>query len=96
VELPGEWVDELREAFADREDIAAAYWVRVTYPDARGVKVQHELHLELTDPPGPDGAPIDLFREVSRIMPGLDGGLIFTFPPAERLPAVRRAGLRVI
>jgi hypothetical protein len=69
----------------------------VTYPDVCGVTVQHELHLELTDPPGPAGAPRELFLEVSRLLPGLDpNGVIFTFPPADRLPAVRRAGLRVI
>jgi hypothetical protein len=96
VDLSDDWIARLREALRARDDIVAAYWLATIYLDADDSPSQDELHFELRDAPDADGAPVELFREISRILPPLDPhGIIFTFTTAHRLPAVRRAGLRV-
>jgi hypothetical protein len=75
VDLPEDWLAQLRTVLDTRDDIVAAYWVATTYLDAADA-TQNELHLELTHPPKPGtgGAPVELFIEVSRILPRTESG----------------------
>jgi hypothetical protein len=98
VALPEDWLSQLRAVLDAWDDIVAAYWVATTYLDLPEI-TQHELHLELTHPPEPGtgGAQTELFFEVGRMLPRTDSGRkpIITFPPTDRIPGVRRAGVRV-
>jgi hypothetical protein len=88
----------LRQAVADRGDIAAVYWVVADYSNEQETHApQHELHFFLVDTPE-EYAGRAWFDEINRLLPRgepFNAGLIYTIPTQRHLPAIRDAGVRI-
>ena len=98
---PVDWIARLDTGLQPRDDVVAAWFVTTRYPadDSSSEALQEELHHELAEPPGEDGASRLFFREFSRVVPAWRYGIdeprlqiVWTFPTRSLLPRVRDAG----
>ncbi|HET7514878.1 MAG TPA: hypothetical protein VFJ60_08760 [Gaiella sp.] len=77
-----------RATVDDRPDVRRVWWLTAEYLDPPG-SFQDELHVELVDPPGPDGMSAEFFRRFEWTQPVAGASFHWTFPPLPFLPSVR-------
>jgi hypothetical protein len=76
-----------RETVDQREDVQRIWWLTVEYLDSGSL--QDELHVELIDPPGRDGASAEFVRDFEWCRAPVGRSLFWTFTPRPILPRVR-------
>jgi hypothetical protein len=77
-----------RATVDDRPDFRRMWWLTAEYPDPPST-FEDELHVELVDPPGPDGMSAEFFRRFEWKQPPVGTNFSWTFPPRSILPSVR-------
>jgi len=77
-----------RATVDDRPDVRRVWWLTAEYLDPPS-SFQDELHVELADPPGPDGMDAEFFRSFEWKQPVIGTSFHWTFPPRSILPSVR-------
>lgn len=71
-----------------RDDVRRIWWLTVEYTDAAPSTFQDELHVELLEPPGANGAGREFFRDFAWATQPVGQTISYTFTPRSLLAAV--------